>query len=342
MPNKMERFTKRARQVLSLAQEEAEAAHLMYIGTEHVLIALFREEGGVASQALKACGLEDITVLRNACTALTKIPKAALGVQLDLNNEMRMMLNASVESARQMQVHFIGTEHLLLGIVSRERSTGTRMLLRLGITPDQVRQQVYDIVQIDPGKPAHFSSFVIDPQVESLYPAEVRRIFEVARERAAQYQSRELEPEHLLLGLLDGDNSATLALFSELGLNKSQAIDAVTGAARAAPKPKAEPSAASLSYSHPTQTALWSFGRITTPMLNQLVPQDILMGLLREDWVLVRLWSLLNVDAHDVGSALARAGLAAPPPPRFSWRATLRMLLFFDFVGLFNRLFRRK
>ncbi|MFN8372945.1 MAG: Clp protease N-terminal domain-containing protein [Anaerolineae bacterium] len=171
----------------------------------------------VACHALKACGLDDIAVLRDACAVLTRIPKARPGVQLNLNNETRMMLEASVDAARQMQVNFIGTEHLLL--VKRERSTGTRILLRLGITPDQVRQQVYDIVQIKPGKQSHFSSFMLDPQVELLL-LRCAVFFEISRERAAQYQSRELEPEHLLLGLLDGDDSATLALFPRAWLEQ--------------------------------------------------------------------------------------------------------------------------
>ena len=116
MPNKMERFTQRARRVLSLAQEEAERLQHNYIGTEHLLLGLMREEGGVAGRVLRDLGLEQRRV-EELVERLTRASTRTPSSQLDLSPGTKRVLELAVDEARRMGHHYIGTEHLLLGLV---------------------------------------------------------------------------------------------------------------------------------------------------------------------------------------------------------------------------------
>src|SRR5690242_15609547 len=111
MPNnKMERFTQRARRVLSLAQESAEQLKHNYIGTEHLLLALFREEDGVAGRVLRDLGIEQkrIEYFIAELTGMTvSKPKTAL----DLSPGTKRVLELGVDEARKLGHHYIGTEH---------------------------------------------------------------------------------------------------------------------------------------------------------------------------------------------------------------------------------------
>ncbi len=111
----MERFTQRARRVLSLAHQEAERMRHNYIGTEHLLMGLIREEGGVAGRVLRELGLEAERV-QEIVERLTGTGSYR-GGKLDLSPGTQQVLEYAVEEARRMGHHYIGTEHLLLGLV---------------------------------------------------------------------------------------------------------------------------------------------------------------------------------------------------------------------------------
>jgi ATP-dependent Clp protease ATP-binding subunit ClpA len=342
MSQQYERFTQRARRVLAFAQEETKAINQQYIGTDHVLIALMREEGGVAFHALKACGVEDIARMRTFCNTFPPTQPLPTIEDVDLEPETKDLLYAAVDTARQMGNHFIGTEHLLLGIINQQKCRAYQALWELGVTPDQIRQQVYEIVITAPEASRLYASLLTDPHMETFYPVDVRAIFEAARQRAAQMRHRELEPEHLLLGLLDKDSSDTLALFRELGMNKDQAVDMVLSAANGALKHKDAAHASPLGYSNLTQTGILAIGKILPHPISQLNPRDLLLALMVNDWILVRLWSLLNVDNYGLRSALARAGLADMPPARYSIQ-NLREHFFIEQIEkLMKRIFRLK
>jgi ATP-dependent Clp protease ATP-binding subunit ClpC len=142
----MDRFTQRARRVLSLAHQEAERAHHNLIGTEHLLIGLIEEEGGVAGRVLREMGLESPRV-REMVMRLTGEGKTPPGEQhLDLAADTQQVLELAVEEARRMGHHYIGTEHLLLGLILID-GTAMEVLRRLGVTPDEIRRQTRRILQ---------------------------------------------------------------------------------------------------------------------------------------------------------------------------------------------------
>ena len=140
----MERFTQRARRVLSLAHQEAERAHKNLIGTEHLLLGLVEEEGGVAGRVLRDMGL-DTDRVREMVNRLTGEGRA-VDDKIDLSTETQQVLEYAIEEARRLGHHYIGTEHLLLGLV-RSEGTALEVLRRLGVTPDDVRRQTRRVLQ---------------------------------------------------------------------------------------------------------------------------------------------------------------------------------------------------
>jgi len=148
----MERFTQRARRVLSLAQEEAERLQHNYIGTEHLLLGLMREEGGVAGKVLRDLGLEQSRV-EELVERLTRASTRTSTIQLDLSPGTKKVLELAVDEARRMGHHYIGTEHLLLGLVRQSEGVAIDVLKRLGVSPEEVRRQTRRVLQESPVQP---------------------------------------------------------------------------------------------------------------------------------------------------------------------------------------------
>ena len=157
MPNKMERFTQRARRVLSLAQEEADRLHHHQIGTEHLLLGLMREDGGVAGRVLRDLGL-DLRRVEELVSRLSMAGERTTSSQLDLSPGTKKVLELAVDEARRMGHHYIGTEHLLLGLVRQQEGIALDVLRRLGVSPEEVRRQTSKVLQESPVQSAQRTS----------------------------------------------------------------------------------------------------------------------------------------------------------------------------------------
>ncbi|MCL4824639.1 MAG: AAA family ATPase, partial [Anaerolineales bacterium] len=134
----MERFTQRARRVLSLAHSEAERARQHNIGTEHLLLGLADEDGGVAGRVLRELGLETSRV--REMVERVSPPGRFAGNKIDLAPDTQQVLEFAVDEAGRLGHHYIGTEHILLALV-RMDNAAMDVLRRLGVTPDQIRRQ---------------------------------------------------------------------------------------------------------------------------------------------------------------------------------------------------------
>ncbi|MEZ0395354.1 MAG: ATP-dependent Clp protease ATP-binding subunit [Anaerolineales bacterium] len=139
----MEKFTQRARRVLSLAQLEAERARQGLIGTEHLLLGLLGEEG-VAGRVLRELGLE-LERVREMILRLGGEGRYA-GGRIELAPETQQALEFALQEARTMGHHYVGTEHILLGL-ARAGGLGVEVLRKLGVTEDQIRRQVRRVLQ---------------------------------------------------------------------------------------------------------------------------------------------------------------------------------------------------
>jgi ATP-dependent Clp protease ATP-binding subunit ClpC len=135
----MERFTQRARRVLSLAHQEAERMRQSYIGTEHLLLGLMKEEGGVAGRVLRELGL-DATRMEEVIIRITGTGQTSTA-KLDLSPGVQRALENAVEEARKMGHHYIGTEHLLLGLVQLGEGVALDVLRKMGVSSEQIRRQ---------------------------------------------------------------------------------------------------------------------------------------------------------------------------------------------------------
>jgi len=140
----MERFTQRARRVLSLAHQEAERTRQGMIGTEHLLLGLLEEEGGVAGRVLHELGLESERV--REIVARVSGEGNYRGGKIELAPDTQLVLKFAIDEARRMGHQYIGTEHILLGLV-RSEGAGMGILKKLGVTPEQVRRQTRRVLQ---------------------------------------------------------------------------------------------------------------------------------------------------------------------------------------------------
>ena len=146
MSDKLQRFTQRARRVLSLAQEEAERMRHNYIGTEHLLLGLLRDDGGVAGRVLRELGL-DQRRLQEMVERLSGPGQRIKASKIDLSPGTKRVLELAIDEARRMNQHYISTEHLLLGLVRHNEGIAIDVLNKLGVSPEQIRRQTRRILQ---------------------------------------------------------------------------------------------------------------------------------------------------------------------------------------------------
>ena len=142
-----ERFTDRGRKVMQLANQEAQRLNHEYIGTEHILLGLAKEGSGVAAHVLKnldvdlrkvrqevekiaLCGPEDVTLMNK----LPPTPKA------------KKVIEYAVEEARNLGHNYVGTEHLLLGLIREEEGVAAQVLMNLGLKLEDVREEVLNLL----------------------------------------------------------------------------------------------------------------------------------------------------------------------------------------------------
>ena len=141
----MERFTQRARRVLSLAHQEAERMRHNYIGTEHLLLGLMREDGGVAGQVFRDLGLE-VERVQEIIERMTGIGQYS-SARPELSPGTQKVLELAVEEARKLGHHYIGVEHLLLGLATYNDGVAIAALAKMGVTPEQITRQTQRVLQ---------------------------------------------------------------------------------------------------------------------------------------------------------------------------------------------------
>lgn len=145
-----EKFTDKARKVLVLAQDEARALHQPYVGTEHLLLGLIQEKDGLAAQALDRLGVEYNAVVQAIRQVVSIDEDTDVSGHLSFTPRVKRVLENSLREAMQMGQSYISTEHLLLGIVREGDGTALEVLGRLGVTGDNVRSALNDLVGQSP------------------------------------------------------------------------------------------------------------------------------------------------------------------------------------------------
>ena len=146
MPSRFEKFSERARRVLSLAQEEAQRFNHNYIGTEHILLGLVRETEGVAARVLSNLNVELVKV-RSAVEFIIGRGERPTPGEIGLTPRAKKVIELAVDEARRLNHHYIGTEHLLIGLMREGEGVAAGVLESLGVSLEKVRDETSRIIQ---------------------------------------------------------------------------------------------------------------------------------------------------------------------------------------------------
>ena len=148
-----DRFTKRARRALMLAQEEAKRLRHNYIGTEHLLLGLVQEQGGVAASVLRDLGVNPYKVRRIIKETVGPGRHAFMGQTTGLTRSTKRVIELAIDEARQRGHHYIGTEHLLLALTQQDGCLAVNVLKNLGVDLNKVRARTARAIMQSPTDP---------------------------------------------------------------------------------------------------------------------------------------------------------------------------------------------
>jgi len=145
MASRFEKFSERARRVLTFAQDEAQHFNHSYIGTEHILLGLVREEEGVAAKVLTNLGI-GLSKVRSAVEFIIGRGEKPATSEIGLTSRAKKVIELAIDEARHLGHNYIGTEHLLLGLLREKEGVATEVLDSFGITLDRVRTEVVQVL----------------------------------------------------------------------------------------------------------------------------------------------------------------------------------------------------
>ena len=239
-----ERFTERARQVVVLARDEAVTLKHDHIGTEHVLLGLLREGGGMASRVLASL---DITLerTRGEVVRIVGIGGHDGSGQIPFTAETKRVLERSLHEALVLGHNYIGTEHLLLGLISVNEGPSVRILADMNATPDAIRAETLQMIApsqpgpaeaagpANPGRgPANPGAGPANPGHRSAEEwfhvgpgSAARRMLMLAGARALDDGRSLIEPTDVLLALTRDEQTGPL--LAQLGVDEAAVLEAL-------------------------------------------------------------------------------------------------------------------
>ena len=153
MASRFEKFSERARRVLSLAQEEAQRFNHNYIGTEHILLGLVRETEGGAAKVLANLNVE-LAKVRSAVEFIIGRGERPTPGEIGLTPRAKKVIELAVDEARRLDNHYIGTVHLLIGLMREGEGVAAGVLESLGVTLEKVRGETNHILSQSASQPS--------------------------------------------------------------------------------------------------------------------------------------------------------------------------------------------
>ena len=213
-----ERFTDRARKVMALANQEAQRFNHEYVGTEHILLGLVKEGSGVGANVLKYMDV-DLARINEVVRKLIKHgPDMVATGDLPQTPRTKMVIDYAIEEARTLNHNYVGTEHILLGLLREEKGVAAQVLMNLGLSIEQVREEVLNLLgagcESDAGQPGRPSP---TRTVDTI------GVLDRATELAQQGDGQYVEPLHVLLALLDDEQIAIVLKQADVNLEKVRA-----------------------------------------------------------------------------------------------------------------------
>jgi len=141
-----ERFTDRARKVMQLANQEAQRFNHEYVGTEHILLGLIKEGSGIAGQVLKNMDLDLAKVREEVCKLLKSGPDMVTMGKMPHTPRSKKVLDYAIEESRSLAHSYVGTEHILLGLIREKEGVAAQVLANFGCDLDVVRRHVMELL----------------------------------------------------------------------------------------------------------------------------------------------------------------------------------------------------
>ena len=241
MNQRFDRFTERARRVLTLAQEEAARLNHDDIGTEHLLLGLIREQDGVGAHVLAEAGV-DVERVRTALETVHARGDRPPTGQTGLTERAKKVIERSVSEAQRLGHQHIGTEHLLLGLVNQDSGGAIDVLTLLGVNLEQLRGVTIQMLAQHqaPHSPdeeaterdaARASSSALGGEPVNIrnpsFTDHARQVLTLAQEEAAHSNHNYIGTEHLLLGLVRLPDCGAAKVLANLGVDLNQVRSAV-------------------------------------------------------------------------------------------------------------------
>jgi ATP-dependent Clp protease ATP-binding subunit ClpC len=242
-----ERFTDQARQVVVLAQEEARGLGHQHIGTEHLLLGVLREEDGIAARALRALGVQFDRARAHVLELVGPGEPGGTSGQIPFTPRGKKVLELSLREALALHHDYIGTEHILLGLVRESEGVGARVLLDFDIDSQLIRDEVIRLLDLAPavsrrGRLATLSQLTTralrsirepGPASASGLGADLDALFVRVGHEIASRLGRDPDTGDLLVILATLPEGVVARALTELGIDEA-ALDAALTRARAA------------------------------------------------------------------------------------------------------------
>ena len=253
-------FTERVRKVLAMSREESVRLHHQYVGTEHMLLGIIREGEGVAAAVLVGLGI-DRDEVRERIEATIKPGRDATGPDLPYTSRAKKALEFAMSEARELNHSYVGTEHLLLGLIREEKGIAAQVLSEAGLGLAEARAEVLRILGTDASQSPTTGPSRTGPMPDAVRARDGRAgpsderdwsadtlqwarsiapqrwtsdrahgVISRARADAAQRRSRFIEPEHLLIALLQEDGGLAMTVLDRLGVDRPALVHAAAGA----------------------------------------------------------------------------------------------------------------
>jgi ATP-dependent Clp protease ATP-binding subunit ClpC len=226
-----ERFTDRARRVVVLAQEEARMLNHNYIGTEHILLGLIKEGEGVAAKGLEALGIS-LDAVRTQVEEIIGQGQQAPSGHIPFTPRAKKVLELSLREALQLGHNYIGTEHILLGLIREGDGVAAQVLVKLGADLNRVRQQVIQLLSGYQGKEAVTSGGPAEgtPSTSLVLDQFGRNLTQAAREgKLDPVIGREKEIERVMQ-ILSRRTKNNPVLIGEPGVGKTAVVEGLAQA----------------------------------------------------------------------------------------------------------------
>jgi ATP-dependent Clp protease ATP-binding subunit ClpA len=283
-------FTPRASAVLGLAQREAERLNHNFIGTEHLLLGLVKLQQGIACDVLRKTGLDLETVRREVEQQVGRGPDQKMTGHIPFTPRVKRVFELARQEAEALRHQYIGTEHLLLGMLREGDGVAARVLNNFNLDLGVVRQGI--LHEIDPqqfrgGEPAgparRMPAWEELAEMEKLVPdfrPETQMMLALARREADRFHHSFVGTEHLLLGIILLGQGRAVDVLGKLGLN----LEEVRGEVEQAIAPGPDHPAASAAPYTPRVKNVIQFAQKEASALQHtyLGTEHILLGLLRE------------------------------------------------------------